>query len=89
MNEYNEIRRLQHQAKFNVRGHILDAEDFLLGKIDFDELSNVLSNMIDMEEIDVEYLFRLMEDFAHRQAILSAKIKIENNNQAEIDQTNY
>lgn len=89
MNEYNEIRRLQHQAKFNVSDHILDAEDFFLGKIDFDELSNVLSNMIDMEEIDGEYLFRLMEDFARRQAILSAKIKIEKNNQAEIDQADY
>lgn len=89
MNEHDEIRRLQHQAKFNVRDYILDAEDFFLGKIDFDELSTVLSNMIDMEEIDGEYLSRLVEGFAHRQAILSAKIKIENNNQAEIDQANY
>ena len=86
MNEHDEIRRLQHQAKFNVRDHILDAEDFFLGKIDFDELSTVLSNMIDMEEIDGEYLFGLMENFAHRQAILSAKIRIESNIQAEIDQ---
>lgn len=89
MNEHDEIRRLQHQAKFNVSDHISDEEDRILGKIDFDELSTVLSNMIDMEDIDGEYLSRLVEGFAHRQAILSAKIKIKNNNQAEIDQACY
>ena len=89
MNEYNEIRRLQHQAKFNVSNHISDEEDRILGKIDFDELSTVLSNMIDMEDIDGKSLSRLVEGFAHRQAILSAKIKIKNNNQAEIDQAYY
>ena len=89
MNEYNEIRRLQHQAKFNVSDHISDEEERILGQIDVDELSNVLSNMIDMEDIDGKSLSRLEEGFAHRQAILSAKIKIKKNNQSEIDQAYY
>lgn len=42
-----------------------------------------------MDEIDGESLSRLVEWFARRQAILSAKIKIENDNQAEIDQAYY
>ena len=82
MNEHDEIRRLQHQASFNVSKHISETEAIFLGKIDFDELSTVLSNMIDMEDIDGEYLSRLVECFAHRQAILSARIKIEKDNQA-------
>lgn len=89
MNEHEEIRRLQLQAKFNVSNYISDEEDRFLGKIDFEALSSLLSNMINMEEIDGEFLSRFVEAFARRQAILSAKIKLENTNQAEIDQACY
>ena len=58
MNEHEEIRRLQHQAKFNVSDYISEAEDIILGKINFDNLSVFLSTMINMDEIDGESLSR-------------------------------
>ena len=89
MNEHDEIRRLQHQAKFNVNDHISDMEETFVSKIDTPEFSNLLLDMIDIPEIDGECLSEVIGILAHRQAILSAKIKIKNDNQAEIDQADY
>lgn len=89
MEEQNKIRQLQQKASFNVSNFIYDEEEKLLSKINFDELTSFLLEMMDVKEIDGEELYECMCKLTHAQAFIQAEQQISYNEQMMIDQACY
>lgn len=89
MNEQDKIRKLQQRASFNVNNFICDEEEKLINKINFDELTTLLLEMMGVKEIDGEELYECMCKLTHEQAFIQAEQQIENNEQMMIDEACY
>ena len=85
MKEQNKIKQLQQKATFNVSTFIYDEEEKLISKINFEELTSFLIEMMDVKEIDGEELYECMCKLTHAQAFIQAEQQISNNEQMMID----
>lgn len=89
MKEQNKIKQLQQKAAFNVSTFIYDEEEKLISKINFEELTSFLIEMMDVKEIDGEELYECMCKLTHAQAFIQAEQQISNNEQMMIDRACY
>ena len=89
MKEQDKIRQLQQKATFNVSDFVFDEEEKLISKINFEELTSILIEMMDVKEIDGEELYECMCKLTHAQAFIQAEQQISNNEQMMIDRACY
>ena len=86
MKEQDKIRKLQQKASFNVNEFIFDEEEKLFNKINFDELTSFLLEMMDVKEIDGEELHECICKLTRAQAFIQAEQQITYNEQMMINQ---
>ena len=89
MKEQDKIRQLQQKATFNVSDFVFDEEEKLISKINFEELTSILIEMMDVKEIDGEELYECMCKLTHVQAFIQAEQQISYNEQMMIDRACY